>query len=319
MEQRCIYINGRFLTQSLTGVHRYAYERCKAMKQEGKHFVIVCPRGKLNPDYDLTDMPVKRFGWGNSHYWAQLVLPWFFLLKPSSVLVCYMGLAPLLVRHTVMTIHDLSFLHNPGWYSKAYYLFYRMMTPICARHTEQIITVSNSSKKDILMHYPFLRAKQIEVIPPNIDRHFFCPANVKREDFVLAVSTRDPRKNLNTLIKVVSKVPTIHLKIVGGSNRVFADSDIHAFPNIELLGRVSDEELRHLYRTAAVFVYPSLFEGFGIPPLEALACGCPVAVSDIPVLHETCEPYKEKGEKVLYFNPYDEQDILAKLKLLLQR
>lgn len=317
MKNRTQYINGRFLTQKMTGVHRYAYERCRAMQQEGTPFVIVCPRGSLRPEYDLTDMAVRRFGFGGSHFWEQLVLPWFFLFRPAALLISFMGLAPLLVRHTVMTVHDLSFLFNPRWYSRAYYHFYRLMTPLCARHAERIITVSNTSKKDILAHYPFLDAAKIDVVPPVVNRRFFCPAELKREPFVLAVASIDPRKNLRMLVKAVSADPSVSLKIVGGFNRVFAETDMPKASNVEWLGRVSDEQLRRLYRTAAVFVYPSLFEGYGIPPVEAAACGCPVAVSDIEVLHETCDPLRENGAVVRYFNPLNEKDILLKINEIL--
>ena len=317
MMQTPIYINGRFLTQPITGVNRYAYDQCRKMLQEGKTFVLVCPRCSISKDYDLTGMQVKHFGWGRSHFWAQLILPWFFLLRRRAQLVCFMGLAPLLVRHVVMTIHDLSFLYNPAWFSKGYYLFYRALTPVCARHAEKIITVSGTSKADILNRYPFLSKKPIEIIYPNINADFFCPANGKRQSFILAVASLDPRKNMRTLIRAVSKEPSIQLKVVGGSNRVFADADIQPAPNVEMLGRVSETELRQLYRTAAGFVFPSLFEGFGMPPVEAMLCGCPVAVSDIPVLHEACEPMHAKGAHVFYFKPLDETDILNKIQQLL--
>lgn len=314
-QERPIVINGRFLTQPMTGVHRYAYEHSRLLLQNKKSVVIVCPHGALCADYNINGLPIRRFGYGRSHVWAQLVLPWYFLFRPQHQLVCYMGLAPLLVRHVTMTIHDLSFLFNKHWYSRAYYWFYRIMTPICARHAEQIITVSNTSRQDILSHYPFLQFKQIQVIPPIVNRAYFCPSNEKRERFVLAVATRDPRKNLTTLIEAVGAAPDVHLKIVGGANRVFASSETKSYANIEWLGRVTDAELLSLYRKAAVFVYPSLFEGYGIPPVEAMSCGCAVAVSDIPIMHEVCDG-REEG-RVVYFNPLDQQDIRTKIQSLL--
>jgi glycosyltransferase involved in cell wall biosynthesis len=317
MKQAQTYVNGRFLTQPVTGVNRYAYDECRAMRDVGEAFVLICPRGRLNDAYDLSGMQVRRFGFGRSHFWAQLVLPWFFLFRRQSRLLCFIGLAPLLVKHTLMTIHDLSFLHNPAWYSRAYYLFYKRMTPVCARHAEVIRTVSQTSKEDILRHYPFLNGKPIEVIPPRVNTAFFRPADKRRQPFVLAVSSLDPRKNLRKLVEAVSTDASVRLLIVGGSWRVFGDANMTEAPNVEMLGRVSDEALRDLYQTAAGLVYPSLFEGYGIPPVEALSCGCPVAVSDIPVLHETCDPLLAGGARVVYFDPLDEQDMLLKIKSLL--
>ena len=314
-----LYVNGRFLTQPITGVNRYAYDQCRKMQQDGIPFVIVCPRGSISNDYDLSGMQVVRFGWGRSHFWAQLVLPWFFLGKHDARLICFMGLAPLLVKHTEMTIHDLAFMHFPECYSCWYYLFYRLMTPLCAWHAEVVRTVSEFSKKDILTFYPFLSADKVVLMPNEVDLTFFCPANVQREDFLLAVASMDPRKNFRRLIEAVSKMPDVRLKIVGGTNRVFAESHLPEEANVEWLGRVSDEELRRLYRTAAGFVFPSLFEGYGLPPVEALACGCPVAVSDIPVLHETCDPWLKKDAMVLYFNPLDVESMTQTIKKLLNR
>ena len=319
MKDEQIYINGRFLTQPMTGVNRYAYDRCRKMQREGRPFVLLCPRGGLFPEYDLTGMTVRRFGFGRSHFWAQLVLPWFFLWKRTSRLVCFMGLAPLLVKHTEMTIHDLAFLHYPECYSRWYNLFYRLMTPLCARHAEVIRTVSEASKQDILTQYPFLPADKVIIIPNKVDSDYFCSADMQREDFLLAVASMDPRKNFRRLIEAVNLLPDVKLKIVGGTNRVFAGSNIPEAANVEWLGRVSDEELRHLYRTAAGFVFPSLFEGYGLPPVEALACGCPVAVSDIPVLHESCDPLLKQGAEVLYFNPLDVESMRLTIKKLLKK
>ena len=313
-----LYVNGRFLTQPITGVNRYAYDQCRKMQQDGIPFVLVCPRGSISNDYDLSGMQVVRFGWGRSHFWAQLVLPWFFLGKHDARLICFMGLAPLLVKHTEMTIHDLSFLYNPVWFSKGYYCFYRMFTPICARHAERLITVSKTSKDDVLTRYPFLKNKPFDIIRPNINTDFFYPSDVERQNFLLAVASLDPRKNMRTLIRVVSKHPSIRLKVVGGTNRVFADANVSPAANVEMLGRVSDSELRQLYRTAAGFVFPSLFEGYGSPPVEAMLCDCPVAVSDIPVLHETCDLMRKSNSTILYFNPLDENDILDKIEQLLK-
>ena len=319
MNRQQIYINGRFLTQKMTGVNRYSYAQCRLLREQRRPFVLVCPREQLNPEYDLSGMAVKRFGWGCSHGWAQLVLPWFFLFKRNAKLVCFMGLAPLLVRHTEMTVHDLAFMHYPECYSRAYRLFYRLMTPVCARHAEVVRTVSETSRKDILAHYPFLPENKVVVVPNKVDRAFFCPGNEKRENFLLAVASMDPRKNFPRLVEAMRALPEVKLKIVGGTNRVFVEQSVLSADNVEMLGHVTDKELRRLYRTAAGFVFPSLFEGYGLPPVEALACGCPVAVSDIPVLHEACDPWAEKGAEVLYFNPLDVGSMTQTIKKLLKR
>ena len=126
------------------------------------------------------------------------------------------------------------------------------------------------------------------------------------DSFVLCVSSLDPRKNFARLIEGCQGLTGAKLYIVGKYNHVFSQKmqlDTTS-DHIQFLGRVSDEELVRLYNQAVCFVFPSLYEGFGLPPLEAMACGCPVLVSDIPVEREVC------GDAALYFNPLDPHDIL---------
>ena len=123
---------------------------------------------------------------------------------------------------------------------------------------------------------------------------------------MLCVSSIDPRKNFARLIEACQSLTGAKLYIVGNYNRVFSNQKELATDSdhIHFLGRVSDEELVRLYNQAECFVFPSLYEGFGLPPLEAMACGCPVLVSDIPVEREVC------GDAALYFNPLEPSEIL---------
>jgi glycosyltransferase involved in cell wall biosynthesis len=103
------------------------------------------------------------------------------------------------------------------------------------------------------------------------------------------------------------------LAVVGASGHLFQRLQFNSIPEgVRLLGRVDDEVLPVLYSGAAGFVYPSIYEGFGLPPLEAMACGCPVAVSDIPAHREVC------AETVMYFDPFNPEDLSSKLEWLLR-
>ena len=320
-----IYINGRFLTQPMTGVERYAYNLCKAMARLHQPFTVVCPKAPIHQDYDVSDLTIVHYGIGNSHFWEQCVLPFFFIGKKDYMVLSFTGLGSILIRDKVMTVHDLSFLKNPSWYSRTYYWYYRFMTPLAVKTSRHILTVSEFSKSEILGFYSFLKAEKISVVYNAIDRQLFKPQpsaiNPQTSDitpqtsvpFVLCVSSIDPRKNFVRLIEACQGLTGAKLYIVGKYNRVFSQtsaltpqtSDISPQPsNIQFLGRVSDDELVRLYNQAACFVFPSLYEGFGLPPLEAMACGCPVLVSDIPVEREVC------GDAAQYFNPLDPQNIL---------
>jgi glycosyltransferase involved in cell wall biosynthesis len=207
-----------------------------------------------------------------------------------------------------MTIHDLSFLENPKWFSHAYYWWYKVMTPLAVRTSQHIITVSAFSKQEIRRFYTFLKEQDITVIYNATDESLFRPLpqiQAPTERFALAVSSLDPRKNFNRLIEAFTDIPECKLYIVGARHRVFTQQDNKAAQqdNIHYLGRVTDEELVQLYNQAVCFIFPSLYEGFGLPPIEAMSCGCPVLVSDIPVLREVC------GDAATYFDPYNPYDI----------
>lgn len=304
-----LFVNGRFLTQPMTGVERYAYNICKAMARLQQPFTIVCPKAPIHQDYDVSDLNIVHYGIGNSHFWEQCVLPFFFIGKKDYVVLSFTGLGSILIRHKVMTIHDLSFLKNPSWYSRTYYWYYKFMTPLAVKTSKHILTVSEFSKSEILGFYSFLKAEKISVVYNAIDRQLFKPtANSQQPSvpFVLCVSSIDPRKNFARLVEACQGLTGAKLYIVGKYNRVFSQQmALDTTPDhIQFLGRVSDEELVRLYNQAACFVFPSLYEGFGLPPLEAMACGCPVLVSDIPVLREVCRTAAQ------YFNPLDSNDIL---------
>ena len=307
-----IYINGRFLTQPMTGVERYAYNICKALAKLHQPFTVVCPKAPIHQDYDVSELNIVHYGISNSHFWEQCVLPFFFIGKKDYLVISFTGLGSILIRHKIMTIHDLAFLKNPAWYSRTYYWYYRLMTPLAVKTSQHILTVSEFSKSEILRFYPFLKGEKISVIYNAIDRQLFKPqaSDLKPQTsdrIVLCVSSIDPRKNFVRLIKACQSLIGAKLYIVGKYNRVFSQQmelDITS-DHIHFLGRVSDQELVRLYNQAECFVFPSLYEGFGLPPLEAMACGCPVLVSDIPVEREVC------GDAALYFNPFEPSEILC--------
>lgn len=318
-----IYVNGRFLLQNLTGVNRFAYELCRAWVRMGIPFTLCCPPGTIKECYDVSCFHIVVCGWGKSHVWEQLALPyWFAKVKGEKFLVCFTGLGPLLTRKKIMTIHDLAFMANPAWYSRSYRLWYRLMTPLCAATSVRILTVSQFSKSEIRQRLS-ISEKKISVIYNAVAPSFLTSNDdidkgaMSRDIYILAVSSIDPRKNFSTLLKAFARIKDKKLKlyIIGGQDAIYATSiaDLckeNGSERIKWLGRINDVELKQYYSRALCFVYPSLYEGFGIPPLEAMACGTPVIVSSIPVLEEVC------GKAALYVNPYDEKDIAEKIDRL---
>lgn len=302
-----IYINGRWLLNASTGVERYAYEITRALHHEGAAIVLICPRrGNIHRDYDISGIPVIRFGYGHSHVWEQLVLPWFFIGRRKYILLSLMGLGSLAVRKKVMTVHDLSFLYNPAWFSRSYRIFYSIMTPLAIRTSRKIITVSDFSRQEMLRFYPWLNPSKVEVVYNAVDRTCFVPVDSPKSDYLLTVASLDPRKNLLRLSRA-HKGTRIPLLLAGGSGRAFA-TEQHSDTEMQMLGSVSQEKLIDLYQHARALVYISLYEGFGLPPIEAMAAGCPVVAADIPVLREVCH------DAAIYCDPTDLNSIRAALQ-----
>jgi len=303
-----IYINGRFLTRPITGVERYAYMTCKALAEMGIDFTIICPKTPIMSCYEVSNFPIIHYGVGQSHLWEQFVLPFFFIGKKDYLLFSFAGLGSILIRNKVMTIHDLSFLENSKWFSQSYYWWYKLMTPLAVWTSKHIITVSEFSKKEILRYYPFIKEKNISIAYNAADEkffHFHTQKTIPEKPFVLTVSSLDPRKNYARLIDAFKDIKACSLYVVGSHNNIFKQNNntTDTIDTIHFLGRVSDEDLVRLYNQATCFIFPSLYEGFGLPAIEAMKCGCPVLASDILVLREVC------GDAAIYFNPYHVEEI----------
>ena len=217
----------------------------------------------------------ERLSWGGSRRAATVVrdLWWYPHGLPREarrldVLHCPTFRAP--VRSAVpmvVTIHDLAVLRHPGTFNQWTRRYSRLAVPRVARAARRVIAVSEFTRGEIveLLGVP---AERIDVIPNGVEP-VFSPDGPRAEgEYVLAVGTLEPRKNLGVSREAAGRLG-VELRVVGarGWGRVQVDG---------WLGRVSDEELAALYRGARCLVYPSLYEGFGIPVLEAMACGTPV-------------------------------------------
>ena len=216
----------------------------------------------------------------------------------------------------VLTVNDLRFLHMPKTYRLPRYLFLKAVVGPSILKANRIIAISHFTKQDLLEHFRISENK-IDVIYCPLPRHFeILPdkdllAQVQKkynipENFILYVGNLEPRKNLVRLLEayaIVKKKFNISLAIIGTPVRQYnlLFDRIKAY-NLEkdviCTGYVADEDLPSLYRLANLFVFPSLFEGFGIPVLEAMACGTPVVASNVTSLPEVV------GDAGILVNPY---------------
>jgi glycosyltransferase involved in cell wall biosynthesis len=229
----------------------------------------------------------------------------------------------------VATIHDLAFEHMPETFTRRGSMQLKLTVRRTAKRAARIATVSEYSRQDLIRTYK-LSPEKVAVTYNGIESHFTPqPAsseeavetrrrfNISR-DFLLAVGSLQPRKNLVRLIRAYAVLRrensgfTPQLVIVGRklwlADEIFAEVRRQRWAeDVILTGYVADEDLPKLYRAATAFVYPSLFEGFGLPPVEAMACGTPVVTSNVSSLPEIV------GDAAILIDPCDEQALAAAL------
>lgn len=310
-----IVVNARFLTQPISGVQRYAIEICLELKKLNTDILFIAPHNILHHAI-ANELDVKVIGSLKGHLWEQIELPLYLKKHGNPLMLNLCNTAPVFYANKIITIHDLAFERFPQTFSWKFRYAYQFTIPRIARSSKYILTDSFFSKKEISSLYS-IDEEKIEVVHCANSAFFREMENTSNEQFILAVSSLNYQKNFLALVRAFNKLSdkTIKLLLVGAINKNFAAhsllEEIESNENIQFVGRVGDDELVKLYSNAQCFVYPSLYEGFGIPPLEAQACGCPCVVSNAASLPEVC------GDSVVYCDPYSVDDIANKISMVL--
>jgi len=293
-----ILIDGRTLAHtSTTGIQRHAQEIITALKE--------------------ADISIPRYK--NRYYqqlWEHTLLP--FYARKYDLLFCPSNVAPywhFKKTKLVVTVHDLAFIDFPAEYSSFFQKYYTHLIPWVIKKADRVLTISAFSKERIEKEYPLAIGK-VNVIHHGISDKF-TPQGALKENFVLYVGAVNEIKNFQGVLEVFmqesfNKVP---LKMILASSSSFKQSakvekilaDVAHHNNIEIIDFVDQEDLKVYYQKAKVFLFPSFHESFGFPPLEAMACGTPVIVSNVTALPEVC------GDAALYVDPNDKEDITNKL------
>ncbi len=311
-----IIINARFLSVPMAGTTRFAIEICRELIRRNIPLTFLAPPKIFHKDI-AEEFDVKKAGFLSGILWEQLILP-FYLFKKKSILINFTNTAPILFNKNVTAILDIIPLVKPAWVSKKLFFLSKFITPIIAKKSLQIFTLSEYSKNDIV--------SKLDIAPEKV-KVVYCgvkPLAEKvnkdlkiepiRGKYILAVSSLEPRKNFINVVKAFNLLNSSELFLVlVGPNFKYQFKTLLPFINKEktiVKGYVSDDELQILYKNAVAFVYPSLYEGFGLPPLEAMQYGCPVITSNLTSIPEIC------GNAVLYADPYSPQDIAEKINLL---
>ncbi len=297
-------INGRFLGQRLSGVQRFALETTAALQALAEagaapRFTVLRPPGESADP--LPQLAQKVVGSRHGQAWEQLDLPRH---TGGALLVNLGNTAPLLAgRRQAVVIHDAGVFDTPDSYSRAFRTWYRFLHRGLAWRGARLLTVSEFSRGRIAERLG-VDAARIGVVPESGEHILHAPAEtgvlaqygLQPGRYAVAVGNRAAHKNLAGLGAAIDLLAGrgLSLAVIGGGGGIFRDGSGGPGAGAIALGRVSDAELRALYEGAVCLIFPSRYEGFGLPPLEAMCCGCPVIAARSGAVPEVC------GEAALY-------------------
>lgn len=299
---------------------------------------LIYHKSRFNPELEPPEFPnyrVMKKSW--PLFWTQLRLSSSLLRRKPDVLWMPMHNIPYFRPKnlkTVVTIHDLAFKYFPDMFTRRELWKLNFLAGLAISRCDKIITISEASKKDILKFYPDIREEKITVIPHGFSGDVFAKernaekeASLKKEleiegKYLLYLGAIQPRKNLSTLIKAFEKLKANEkhsdLKLVLAGEKAWLWEDvlkqIEKSPvkeDIILPGRIKFSDIGHLMRGAEVFCFPSLYEGFGIPVLEAFAANVPVVCADNSSLPEVA------AAAALYFHDRDVDTLAGNLEKIL--
>lgn len=298
-------------TEKRVGSNTYAFEVLKRLPQNHQYKIFL----KNSP---VSDLP-KNFTYElvkPSPYWTQFALPLrLFLKKDIDVFYSSSHYAP---RYCpvplIITIYDLSFEKFPRYFKKSDLVKLKNWTAYSALKANHIITISEYSKYDIIDFYKIPENK-ITVAYPGINREVYKVLNNKKENngkYIVFIGTLQPRKNLENLLIALKNIKDLNLVVIGKKGWMYEEifekvKNLGLEKRVTFTGFIDEEKIAEILNNAQCFVLPSFYEGFGIPVVEAMACGCPVACSNTSSLPEIA------GSAASLFDPQNPDDIGEKI------
>ncbi|HTV17555.1 MAG TPA: glycosyltransferase family 1 protein, partial [Polyangiaceae bacterium] len=307
-----VFINGRFLTQRMTNVQRYALEALLALDRrlqaglEGADLacVLLVPPG--TPPPPLRAIQFREVGHLRGNAWEQLSL---VRATRGELLFSFAATGPLLKTRQMLTIHDAAVYAVPRTYSLRRRSWYKLLLGQLGPRVPLVLTVSDFSKRELTRHFGCAEDKVRvttegfeHILRQNPDSRVLEKHRLRSKRYVLALGSASPNDNFELVAQAATRLdqPDFELVVAGHSGlRMFETPGLPNLPFLRPIGRVTDAELRALYEHAALFVYPSLYAGFGIPAIEAMACGCAVIASNAASVPEVC------GDAAVYVSPHD--------------
>lgn len=309
-------------TSQKTGVENYSYFLINELvKLDSKDITLISPR--------KIDLPAKQIIIPFPRLWTQIRLSWKILWnrKIDNLFVPSHVMPIIHPKNTTITIHDVAFKRYPKSYGYLSRLYLNWGTKFAVKHAKNIIVPSVTTKKDLIKYYAANEDK-IVVIPLGYKTQckdaLRCASKIgkytlKAKSYFLFVGRIESKKNVQTLIKAFNDVSKIHphIKLVlAGKPGVGGDKIMEmcqGVPDIITTGYVSDEEKWALLKNCLCFVFPSLFEGFGIPLLEAMDANVPIIASKIPTSYEIAK------ENALFFEPHNVKALVKHMKNIIEK
>jgi glycosyltransferase involved in cell wall biosynthesis len=307
-----IVLNGRFLAQVHTGVQRYGAETVLALDRLlaaddslGARLDVVLAVPDDASALPLQVIPQVRLPGRGSHRWEQWSL-WRFSRGSYVVNFNYSG--PLLKRQQLITVHDATVRAMPQAFSLAYRWFHNAMVSVLGRTVDRVMTVSEFSADELARWFGLARGGILvgreggeHAVLAADDAAVLRKHRLERGRFILGVGSVKPNKNFGLIGRAVQLLaPCPWTVAIAGAKDIGIFRDASILPaGFKFLGFVPDDELSALYRNAAWFVFPSLYEGFGLPAVEAMANGCPVLAARAASIPEVC------GDGAFYFDASD--------------
>lgn len=325
MTGRPIALNGKFLTAAPSGVHRVAealiagVDQLLAKAPESAELWEMMTPHSAERSLPLNVIKTRKIGVLTWQPWEQFELPWH---ARNSLLVNLCNLAPIASRGAITMIHDAQVFISPESYSKAFRSWYQFALPQIGKSASRVLTVSEYSRQK-LVEYGVASLEKIDVIHNGVDHlrdiqsdpRILDRLPIQRRGYVVALANTQVHKNIPVLLRAFAALERQDLKLVlvgGHGAEDFIQAGHTPPPNAVFAGRVTDGELRALYSEAVCLAFPSRTEGFGLPPLEAMAADCPTIAAPCGALPEVC------GDAALYVDPDDSEGWAAAIITLSQ-
>ncbi len=316
------------------GIHNYIYkilDNIPLAEPNWEYTVFLANKARLEAKYGFkakrshwpTDRRIVRILWEQSVWPIVAKFGKFDLLHSMAFVLPILGKTP-----SVVTVYDLSFIHFPENFPKLQQTYLYSQTARSCRKARRVITISEASRQDVhkLLSVPL---ENIDVVAPGVEQIYRPYPTGQIEEFriekglsrnvILHVGTLQPRKNIPLLLRAVAEIgrSDVDLVLVGGKGWLYEQifdlvGQLGLTEQVHFIGYVPDEELPIWYNLASLLAFPSVYEGFGLPVVEAMACGTPVVAARSSSIPEA------GGSAALYFEPGNMKELTGHMTAILE-